>query len=345
MATENLAAATLMRLRDAHVEHVMRNLSGDWLADQLALEIEALYERLQTATLSEILPPSRVAAYLVNLVQTAPIAPELRETIVAIGQALRRAENNKDVRLDHFISRSHYDRAVQQVAALDELRGQLIRSVMASPLYSGLISDVLYYGIKDYLLSENNVAMKVPGMGSLMKLGKGVLDKAAPNLEQAAEKAIKGYIKTNIKRTLSISEKFLDNALNSTNIVKVSDHFWTLANEATLVDVVKRLPEDQWAKSAELVDDIWRDVRMSPHVSAWITVGVDAFYAENGGKALAPWLSVLGYDKQWVTAHAQQWLPELLERGVVKEYVRERVKVQLTAFYESEAAVNAVQAV
>lgn len=344
MATENSAAAVMMRLRDAHVEHVMRNLSGEWLADQLALEIEALYERLQSVTLSEMLPAARVAAYLVNLVQTAPITPEIRETVVAVGQALRRADNNKDVRLDQFITRSHYDRAVQQVAELDELRGQLIRSVMASPLYSGLISDVLYYGIKDYLLSENNVAMKVPGMGSLMKLGKGVLDKAAPNLEQAAEKAIKGYIKSNIKRTLSISEKFLDNALNSTNIVKVSDHFWTLANEATLTDVVKRLPEDQWSKTAELIDDMWRDVRLSPHVAAWITVGVDAFYAENGGKALAPWLSVLGYDKQWVTAHAQQWLPEVLERSVVKDYLRERVKAQFTAFYESDAAVKAVLA-
>ena len=344
MATEHPTGAVLMRLRDAHVEHVMRNLSGEWLADQLALEVEALYERLQTVTLSEIIPSARAAAYLTSIVQTAPLSPEMRTTIVTIGQALRRADNNKDVRLDQFITRSHYDRAVEQISQLDELRGQLIRSIMASPLYSGLISDVLYYGIKDYLLSENNVAMKVPGVGSLMKLGKGVLDKAAPNLEQAAEKAIKGYIKSNIKRTLSISEKFLDNALNSTNIVKVSDHFWTLANEATLGDVVKRLPENQWEKTAELVDDIWRDVRQSPHIASWMGVGVEAFYKENGGKALAPLLTTMGYDRQWITAHLQQWLPELLERKVVKEYLRERIKAQLTAFYESDAAQEAVQA-
>lgn len=342
MATEN-ADAVLARLRDAHVEHVMRQLSGDELRDQLALEVEALYERLQSVTLSEIAPAERVQAYLVTLVQTAPITPELKETVVAIGQALRSADTNKDVKLGHFITRGHYDRVVQQLAQLDELRGQLIRSVMASPLYSGLISDVLYYGIKDYLLSENNVAMKVPGMGSLMKLGKGVLDKAAPNLEHAAEKAIKGYIQGNIKRTLSISEKFLDNALNASNIVKVSDHFWTMANETTLRDVVKRLPEDQWEKSASLIEEIWRDVRLSPHVSAWIGEGVQAFYQENGQKALAPWLAALGYDRQWVTLHLQQWVPELVERDVVRAYLRERVKAQLSAFYESDAAQAAVQ--
>lgn len=343
MATENAAAAPLARLRDAHVEHVMRNLSGEDLAHQLALEVEALYERLQTVTLSEILPATRCEAYLVSIVQTAPITPAARDTIIAIGQALRHADNNKDVRLNQFVGRGHYDRIVQQLAELDELRARLISSVMASPLYSGLISDVLYYGIKDYLLSDNNVAMKVPGMGSLMKLGKGVLDKAAPNLEQAAEKAIKGYIKTNIKRTLSISEKFLDNALNAANIIKVSDHFWTMANEPTLTDVVKRLPEDQFEKSAELVEEIWRDVRLSPHVAAWIGVGVRAFYAENGEKALAPWLTALGYDKHWITTHLQQWLPDLLERSVVRDYLRERVKVQLTAFYHSDAAIAIMQ--
>ncbi len=342
MATE-IADAALVRLRDAHVEHVMRNLTGDALREQLALETEALYERLQSVTLAEILPAERVQAYLITLVQSAPVTQELKETIIAVGQALRSADNNKDVKLSHFITRGHYDRAVQQLAQLDELRGQLIRSVMASPLYSGLISDVLYYGIKDYLLSENNVAMKVPGMGSLMKLGKGVLDKAAPNLEHAAEKAIKGYIQSNIKRTLSISEKFLDNALNASNIVKVSDHFWTMANEATLRDVVKRLPEDQWEKSASLIEDIWRDVRISPHVSAWIATGVQAFYQENGQKALAPWLATLGYDRPWVTTHLQQWLPEVLEREVVRNYLRERVKAQLGSFYESAPALAALQ--
>lgn len=342
MATDN-ADAVLVRLRDAHVEHVMRNLSGDTLREQLALEVEALYERLQMVTLSEIVPAERVQAYLVTLMQTAPITPELKETVIAIGQAIRSADNNKDVKLSHFITREHYDRVVQQLAQLDELRGKLISSVMASPLYSGLISDVLYYGIKDYLLSENNVAMKVPGMGSLMKLGKGVLDKAAPNLEQAAEKAIKGYIQTNIKRTLSISEKFLDNALNEANIVKVSDHFWTLANDASLHDMVKRLPEDQWEKSASLIEEIWRDVRLSPHVSAWVGVGVQAFYQENGQKPLAPWLTALGYDRQWITRHLQQWLPEVLEREVVKNYLRERVKAQLSGFYESDAAQAAAQ--
>lgn len=344
MATDSTAAAVLLQLRDAHVEHVMRNLSGETLAQQVALEVEALFERLQTTTISEIISSERVEAYLVNLVQTAPITPAARDTVVAIGQALRAADHNRHVRLSEFLSRPHYDRVVQQLAELDELRAQLIRSVMSSPLYGGLISDVLYYGIKDYLLSENNVAMKVPGMGSLMKLGKGVLDKAAPNLEQAAEKAIKGYIKSNIQRTLSISEKFLDNALNSTNIVKVSDHFWTLANEATLVDVVKRLPEDQWEKSAALIEEVWRDVRLSPHLAAWIARGVQAFYQENGEKAIAPLLSDLGYDKAWITAHVQQWLPELLERGVVKDYLRERVKAQLTAFYQSDVAVAAIGA-
>lgn len=344
MATENSAAAQLVRLQNAHIDYVMRKLSGDELRRQLALEVEAAFERMQTLTLAEILPAAKIEAYLVSLLQTAPITEAGKDTVIAIGQALRAAESNKSVRLNHFITRAHYDRAVQQIAALDELRAQIIRSVMASPLYSGLVSDVLYYGIKDYLLSDNNLAMKIPGMGSLMKVGKWGLDKAAPNIEQAAEKTIKHYIKANIKRTLSISEKFLDNALNSTNVVKVSEHFWTLANEGTLVDVVNHLPEDQWEKSATLIEEVWRDVRLSPHLAAWVGEGVTAFYVENGGKMLAPLLETLGYDKLWITEHLQQWLPELLERDAIRDYLQERVRAQLMAFYQSDEAQASLMA-
>ncbi|CBL46171.1 Hypothetical protein HDN1F_25880 [gamma proteobacterium HdN1] len=338
ITAESNVAATLLRLRDAHVEQIMRSISGNELKAQIELEVEALYERLQTTTLSEIAPAQLIERYLVEVVQKAPITTAARDMVISIAKVLRQSEQNGKVKLAELISREHYDRAVQQLADLDELRGQLIHAVMASPLYSGLISDVLYYGIKDYLLSDNNVAMKVPGMGSLMKIGKGVLDKAAPNLEQTAEKAIKGSIKTNIKRTVAVSEKFLDNALNASNITKVADHFWTMANEATLKEVTRRVSEDQLEKALVLVEEIVRDVRLSPHLAAWFEQGVQAFYSDYGQKPLAPWLGELGYDNGWITAHLEEWLPQLLEQQSIRDYLRERLRAQLSAFYQSVEA-------
>jgi hypothetical protein len=43
-----------------------------------------------------------------------------------------------------------------------------------------LISNVLYHGIKGFVLSENVFAQKIPGAASLLKLGQNAMSAASP---------------------------------------------------------------------------------------------------------------------------------------------------------------------
>jgi hypothetical protein len=171
-----------------------------------------------------------------------------------------------------------------------------------------------------------------------MKVGKWGLDKTMPNLEQTLEKTLKGYIEANISRTMGISEKFLDNSLNRANIRKLSDHVWTIANEPTVREVFSVVRDDDLADALEFVDGAWGELRTHSSLAEWVRLAVAGVYAAHGSQPIAPWLESLGFDRAHVTAQVKTWLPELLEREVVREYLRERVRAQLRAFYESDAA-------
>ena len=333
-----MTAETLSRLIEAHTAFVLDRLTGDALSREIDLEVEAAFERLSTLSLAELVPEATVTAFLVAQMQTAPLTPASREVVLTVVRAIRAADQNARLHAGDFVAKKDFDTVVDRFAGMQELRGKLIRSVLGSPLYAGLISDVLFNGIRDYVLSDNNVAMKIPGMGSLMKVGKWGLDKTMPNLEQTLEKTLKGYIEANISRTMGISEKFLDNSLNKANIRKLSDHVWKIANEPSVKDVLAVVREDDLGEALEFVDESWAVLRTNPHLAEWVRLSVEGVYAAHGSRPLAPWLASLGFDRAHVVAQLKAWLPEVLEREVVREYLRERVRAQLRAFYESDAA-------
>ena len=82
-----------------------------------------------------------------------------------------------------------------------------VNTIKNGELDFGIIqSDIVYQALSDYLVNENPLAKKVPGVSSLMKMGKGLMESTGGNA--AIESALKSYLHKNTQKIVDISERY-----------------------------------------------------------------------------------------------------------------------------------------
>ena len=327
-----LSADTLQQLQ---LEFLMNRLQGDALRDSIKREATAFYAWGDTATINSVIDAEKLKQHISRLVKTIPVSSELRSIIVnAVIRAVE-SDLNDAANLQTLVPKSEYDKAITHYATFEKVRMDIVRLILESPIYSTLISDVLYHGIKDYIVTENPLVKNVPGVSSLMKFGAKSLNKAMPKLEETAEATIKKFINANLRNSVDLSERILNNALSENNIRTIADHFWGTLSEKEFSKAKKYVEEDKINDTAELVEDFWQEIRGTEYLHNMIHQIVDYLFEHFGERAVSDLLNSLGYDQAFVEPELQQMLPDLLERDAVKALTEDRIKASLADFYNS----------
>lgn len=333
MADNN--AELIKKLRDAHRDFVMSRLDDNELAATINREVAALYSWGQRVTVNEVIDTEVLIATIQRITSSGPVTEELNRIIVNSVMVGINAKANDDMTLSQLVAKEDFDELVSHAAQYEELRADAISMILNSPVYGDLISDVLYHGIKDYVTGDNFVAKKVPGVSSLMKMGAKSLNKAMPNLEAAAESTIKKFISGNLKNTLEMSEKFLNNALSEKKIKKIADHFWESAGDKKFSGVRDYVGEEEVERGVGLAVDVWLDIRTSDYLAAMIEQVTNGVMDDLGERKLHDLAEDMGYTEAYVIDELEQILPGALGKSAVKEYIELRVDANLDDFYQS----------
>ncbi|MCG8673142.1 MAG: hypothetical protein MI867_27380 [Pseudomonadales bacterium] len=327
--------ALIAELKEKHIQFVMSDLEGESLKQLLSSEVVAIFSWLQSMTLNELIDRELVKEIAHHSVKHAPYTQRLHEVIVKTILVGIKADINKSTTLATIVPKDEFDDLVMHMAQYEEVRVDVIRAVLKSPIYSELISDVLYHGIKDYVMNENVVTKKVPGVGSLMKMGAKSINKAMPNLENMAEGAVKKYIEANINRTLDLSEKILNNSLNEHNIKKVADHFWDNVEGKEFSLAADYVSESDIDKGVDMAKRLWLEVRDAEYIHNMMDLVIDDFFTRHGEEELINMVNELGFDQAYVTEEVNRHLPDVLAKESIRTFIESRVRSNLERFYES----------
>lgn len=327
-----VSAATLQQLQ---LDFLLNRLQGETLRDTISRETAAFYDWGGTATIASVIDADKLKQHISRLVKTLPLSGELRELVVNTIVHVMDSDLHDGASLKTLVPKEEYDKAVAHYATFSKVRMDVVRLILDSPIYSTLISDVLYHGIKDYIVTENPLVKNVPGVSSLMKLGAKGINKAMPKLEEAAEVTIKKFINANLRSSVDLSERILNNALSEDNIRTIADHFWSALSEKEFSAASKYVEKDKVSTTAELVEDFWKEIRETEYLHNLIHHVVDFLFEQFGERTVTDQLTRLGYDQVFVLAELQQILPDLLERDAVKSLLKERLQATLADFYSS----------
>jgi len=151
--------------------------------------------------------------------------------------------------------------------------------LVSSSIYTNQISSALYTGIKEYVLTENVLAQKVPGLASLIKLGTFAVNKTMKPLEAVVEKTIKAYIEANLGSTIRRSESSISEHFDEANIVELGDDVWASLAATRVPAYTQLIDGKDTADVVAIGRDFWLHFRKTAYFKAIYSDLVQAVFA------------------------------------------------------------------
>ena len=226
------------------------------------------------------------------------------------------------------------DKIAQYVAGKSDHRQRLIKTVVNSPAFSAMISQLIQHSIQDYL-DNSVIAKSVPGVSRFMKMGKSVLENVTDtNLDDAIGK----YLQKNILKLSQMSETVLNQHFDDHKLYHFQANLWHKIKNMP-VSVLKNYIEVQdLPRTVGMGAEIWDYIRQSDYLKQQVHDGVYAWYIRNQERPFDLLLRDLNIDEALIQNELQNLLNPIIQQMISSQYLRERARVHLAQFYYSEEA-------
>jgi hypothetical protein len=325
----------IQALLEAHVQHELGRFKSKKYRQTIKEETAAVFQWIQKLTLREIITPEQVIAIIERNVVEMPVAGGITELAGQMSQRVLSSSKNKKTALEDIFARKPYDDIVDKIGGMESARKTIIGRFVNSSVYSQQISEVLFVGIKEYLLSENILAQKIPGIASLIKLGKFAVNKTMHPLELAVEKTVKAYIEKNLGNTIRRSEKSLNNYFDEPHIIEMGDEVWTSISKTKLSEYFGILGDGDMEDFIIIGYDFWMYFRKTPYFKEIYTDLVHFFFEKYGDRELELIIEDVGVTEKMVVNELTQSLSHAIEKALSIGYLEERIRARLENFYSA----------
>lgn len=323
----------------AHIKFELDRLTGKKVDADIASTVDELWDWASGTTLNQLASAEIATDTVMRWVEEWYLPDTVTLLLGSLTKRLIHLPINQHTSLGDLVDDELREAGVELIVDMQRLREMFITQATDSPLYSMLISDVLYSGIRDYVASSSDaMSKKVPGMGLLSK-GASAINKRVPGLEGALEEKLRSFIKSNTKRTIRQSRDFLLEALGPDQIRLLAEEIWANAKDVQL-SVGDTLDDEEIDRLISFGLEIWQDLRQSDYIAELIREAIAGIYDSYGEEKLDTVLEHLGLDRGHLRQEATKLGPELLMAAKENGLLERWLDLRLRPFYESKACAK-----
>lgn len=324
---------TIDAMLESHVQYELKRLSRQHLKRTVKEEVGAVWDWLGEVRINAVLSEAQVLDAVRRNAIDMPISDEMRayirENVALVYDALRRDATP----VEDILTREVFDDMVTIIIGLEDLRGEITHQIVSSSVYARLISNVLYHGIKNFLLTENVLARNIPGASSLVRLGKRSLNAASPKLEGGIDRQLIKFVNANIQDTIAESETFLNTALDPALMRKLGDEAWETNATTAVGDLAVYVDVDSLSAIVDVVEKFWLHYRETPLFTNLVAEVVRHFFARYGEQDARSFLESVGITQDVLLREASALITPWLEHARDSGYAERRLRARLGAFY------------
>ena len=326
-----LAKDTLLA---AHIEYELQQYAPARLPAVIEDEVAALYAWLATVKVADLVQPPQLTAWLQRNVLERPLPSEVVEFIQEnLVVALELAQDDQTL-IPSLLPREAYDRAVAAIGEMGELRRQVIHEIVRSSVYSRLVANVLYFGIKTFLVTENGMARAIPGASSLLRLSQNALNAAVPQAEKNVDKQLIAFIDDNIQQTVAESEDFLDRTLDAELVRSMGGELWESLSTTTLARLTRALDQHAVGAGSGVVEEVWQQLRTTAVAEDVLQAVVRSFFLRYGKQDVRRLLEQLGIGEETAAQELLAVAAPLVVQARGGGYLEARIRARLAPFYD-----------
>lgn len=317
-------------LRDAHQAHLNQQLQNP---DHWQALMSQASSSLGDTPLGKLVDADSLCQVVEHWVMEANSAQGLQDVIVQTTEAVLKAAEEDDATVGELLSEDHFEAVLEKSLQLKTLREKAIHAGMNHPLVSEMVSEMLYTGIKNFLLEENALA-KLPGVSSMMKIGrKSVVGKAMGGMEES----IRGYLQKNIRETLKTGEQWLNKQLTNERIEQLARDGYRRVAPLKPATYLSQVPEGTVRELIEQGCQIGDESARLDYTRRLVNVGIRAAIEALSEKSLADILAAMQISEEKIREFAAPALAKgasvLVAQGVLEPFI----SWSLDDFYQSEA--------
>lgn len=257
----DLASALL----EQHVQHELSSLKGAKLRRFLATEVDELFDLATTMTLSRLTSVEQVMGVIQRIVVDMELDAGIPEMAAEMATEVLNAPVQRNSRLRDVITREQATGFLEQALELRQQRERVISEIMVHPVYQELVSNLVYQGVVNYLYEDNLITKRVPGVGSMMKFGKRMANKAIPGLDEAFERNFKAWLSDSLPELVARSEQFLHRALTDDELRDSVMAVWVSLEDRTIEDLHEGLGDVQLQEFVVLGYEFWLQFRKTAY--------------------------------------------------------------------------------
>ena len=320
-------------LLDAHVRHTLSRLEGEALDALLAEETTALCQWAAGRPVTAITDEVRVRDFLLRNVYELTPSETLLAQIGTLATRALQSPLNKTTALEELLNVREYDLIVDRITELEDLRRQIVRAVLNNPSVVQLISDLVYNGVKNYLMEDGGLAKRVPGMSSLMKMGKGMMERVGA--DDALEGALKSYVKRNTRATMELSERLVERAMETPKLKAAARQFWQQVKGKKLHSLTQYVGKDDVEDVVTIGATIWNHFRQTGYARDLLGELVHTWFEHWGEQSILKVLEDIGLGEARLVVEVQKVGGPIVADLIASGHLEARLRAQLGVFYAS----------
>ena len=316
------------QLIDAHLNFLNQTFAQ---SDTVQTEFLSFYHWFRKQSLQQLWSFEQINSLIQKQVLQTPASSFLIEQIAEHIKFALIHPANEATQIADIIPVLTIDKIAQYVASKSDHRQRLIKTVVNSPAFSAMISQLIQHSIQDYL--DNSVLAKnVPGVSRFMKMGKSVLENVTDtNLDNAVSK----YLQKNILKLSQMSETVLNQHFDNQKLYHFQANLWHKI-KVMPVSVLKNYIEVQdLPQTVGMGAEIWDFIRQSDYLQQQVHDGVYAWYIRNQERPFDLLLRDLNIDEALIQNELHGLLNPVIQQLIDSQYLRGRARHYLTLFYYS----------
>ncbi|MDL0430360.1 hypothetical protein QPM17_04450 [Marinobacter sp. TBZ242] len=330
-------------LLEQHVKHELSSLKGAKLRRFLATEVDELFDYASTVTLNRLTSVEQVMGVIQRIVIDMDLDAGIPEMAAEMATEVLNAQVQSSSRLRDIITREQATGFLEEALELRQQRERVISEIMAHPVYQELVSNVVYQGVVNYLYEDNLITKSVPGVGSMMKFGKRMANKAVPGLDETFERRFKTWLSDSLPGLIARSEQFLHRALTDDELRDSVMAVWVSLEDRTIEELHEGLGDVQLQEFVVLGYEFWLQFRKTEYFKGCTRAVVDHLFSMYGDRPIIELLGAVGVDREVVMAEVDAYALPVIDVLREEGYLEALIRRRLEPFYKSAAAKKLLQ--
>lgn len=323
-------------LLDAQVAYILSRLTSADLSISLEQELDLILANAPLLTLNDCVNAQMIKQTVHRYAIELDLGAGVFDIIGDIARRLHGHHIHQQTTLNAILADKHFEQILDKILELENIRDYVLKELVINPVYASLAADVVYYGLRDYLLSQMVGGKKrVQKVSAMFSKAKDLVNRLPQGLEEAIEDSLRAYINQSIRHIIAESQSFLSHIDPNKLRDSILD-IWDNIKQQPISTYQQLLTSLDVEELCVLGYEFWRDFRNTTYFKVLIEAGIEAFFQRYGDVTLDVLLEEVGIKRDMVLADALRFAPPVLKTLHQKALLEPFIRRHLEDFYTSE---------